>query len=106
MAVDRATPKSKKALNRKWKEKHDESKQYKARLVVNGFQQKEGIDYTKIFSLIVKLTTIKTMLGQMAKKDLHLEELDIKTTFLHYDFKEEIYKSREGENGIRSLIGS
>lgn len=88
------------------KEKHDESKQYKARLVVKGFQQKEGIDYTKIFSLIVKLTTIKTMLGQMAKKDLHLEELDIKTTFLHYDFKEEIYKSREGENGIRSLIGS
>lgn len=87
------------------KEKHDESKQYKARLVVKGFQQKEGIDYTKIFSLIVKLTTIKTMLGQMAKKDLHLEELDIKT-FLHYDFKEEIYKSREGENGIRSLIGS
>lgn len=88
------------------KEKHDESKQYKARLVVKGFQQKEGIDYTKIFSLIIKLTTIKTMLGQMAKKDLHLEELDIKTTFLHYDFKEEIYKSREGENGIRSLIGS
>lgn len=88
------------------KEKHYESKQYKARLVVKGFQQKEGIDYTKIFSLIVKLTTIKTMLGQMAKKDLHLEELDIKTTFLHYDFKEEIYKSREGENGIRSLIGS
>lgn len=88
------------------KEKHDESKQYKARLVVKGFQQKEGIDYTKIFSLIVKLTTIKTMLGQMAKKDLHLEELDIKTTFLHYDFKEEIYKSREGENGIRSLISS
>lgn len=88
------------------KEKHDESRQYKARLVVKGFQQKEGIDYTKIFSLIVKLTTIKTMLGQMAKKDLHLEELDIKTTFLHYDFKEEIYKSREGENGIRSLISS
>lgn len=88
------------------KEKHDESKQYKARLVVKGFQQKKGIDYTKIFSLIVKLTTIKTMLGQMAKKDLHLEELDIKTTFLHYDFKEEIYKSREGENGVRSLIGS
>lgn len=84
------------------KEKHYESKQYKARLVVKGFQQKEGIDYTKIFSLIVKLTTIKTMLRQMAKKDLHLEELDIKTTFLHYDFKEEIYKSREGENGIRS----
>lgn len=88
------------------KEKHDESKQYKARLVVKGFQQKEGIDYTKIFSLIVKLTTIKTMLRQMAKKDLHLEELDIKTTFLHYDFKEEICKSREGENGIRSLICS
>ena len=63
-------------LQNKWvyrkKEEHDGSKRYKARLVVKDFQQKEGFDYTEIFSLMVKLTIIRTVLGLMIKKDLHL----------------------------------
>ena len=39
-------PSGKKALHNKWvyriKEEHDGNKRYKARLVVKGFQQKEG----------------------------------------------------------------
>ena len=46
-------PVGKKALHNKWvyriKNEHDGSKRYKARLVVKGFQQKEGIEYTNIF---------------------------------------------------------
>ena len=46
-------PVGKKVLHNKWvyriKNEHDGSKRYKARLVVKGFQQKEGIDYTEIF---------------------------------------------------------
>jgi PII-like signaling protein len=80
-------PAGKKALHNKWvlriKGEHDGSKRYKARLVVKGFQHKEGIDYKDIFSLVVKLTTIKIVLSIVAIEDLHLEQLDVKTTFLH-----------------------
>ena len=88
-------PEGKKALQNKWvyriKEEHDGSKRYKARLVVKGFEQKEGIDYTEIFSPVVKLMTIRAVLGLVAKEDLHLQQMDVKTAFLHGDLEEEIY---------------
>ena len=55
------------------KNEHDGSKRYKVRLVVKGFQQKEGIDYTKTFSLVVKMSTIRLVLGMVAAENLHLE---------------------------------
>ena len=73
------------------KEEHDGSKHYKARLVVKGFQKKEGVDYTDIFSPVVKLTTIRLVLGIVAVENLYLKQLDVKTTFLHGDLEEEIY---------------
>ena len=60
-------------------------------LVVKGFQQKEGIDYTEIFSLVVKMSTIRLVLGMVAVENLHLEQLDVKTTFLHGDLEEDLY---------------
>ena len=88
-------PVGKKALHNKWvyriKNEHDGSKRYKARLVIKGFQQKEGIDYTKIFSLVVKMSIIRLVLGMVIAENLHLEQLDVKTTFLHGDWEEDIY---------------
>ena len=49
------------------------------------------IDYSEVFSLVVKNTTIKLVLGIMASENLHLEQLDVKTVFLHGDLEEEIY---------------
>ena len=85
----------KKVLHNKWvyriKKEHDGRKRYKARLVVKGFQQKKGIDYSYIFSPIVKMLTIKLALGMVAAENLHLEQLDVKRAFLHGDLEEDIY---------------
>jgi hypothetical protein len=91
-------PSGKKALQNKWvfrvKDEHDGTKRYKARLVVKGFQQKEGIDFNEIFSPVVKMTTIRLVLSIVAAEGLHLEQLDVKTTFLHGDLDEDIYMTQ------------
>ena len=37
------------------------------------------------------MSSIQVVLGLVASLDLELEQLDVKTTFLHGDLKEEIY---------------
>jgi hypothetical protein len=64
---------------------------YKARLVVKGFNQKQGIDFDEIFSPVVKMSSIRVILGLIASLDLELEKMDVKTAFLHGDLQEEIY---------------
>ena len=85
----------KRALHNKWvyrlKEEDGGKKRFKARLVVKGFAQKKGIEFDEIFSPVVKMTSIKTILSIVAVEDLHLEQSDVNTTFLHGDLKEEIY---------------
>ena len=66
-------------------------KRYKARLVVKGFAQNKGIDFDEIFPPIVKMTSIRTILSLVVVEDFHLEQLDVKKTFLHGDLEEDIY---------------
>ena len=40
---------------------------------------------------MVRLTTIRVVLAMCVAYDLHLEQLDVKTDFLHGELKEEIY---------------
>ena len=73
------------------KEEEGGKKRFKAKLVVKGFAQKKGTDFDKIFSPVVKMTSIRTVLSLVATEDLHLEQLDVKRTFLHGELDEEIY---------------
>jgi hypothetical protein len=73
------------------KEEYGGKKQYKARLVVKGFAQKKGIDFDEIFSPVVKMTSIRTILSLVVVEYFHLEQLDVKTNFLHGDLEEDLY---------------
>ncbi|KAM2860463.1 hypothetical protein COP2_025757 [Malus domestica] len=79
-------PKGRKALKNKWVfklKKDDNMTRYEARLVIKGFGQKKGVDFDEIFSPVVKMTSIQVILGMAASMDLKLEQLDVKTAFLH-----------------------
>ena len=85
-------PHGRKAIGNKWvykikRNSDDQVERYRARLVVKGYAQKEGIDFNEIFSPVVRLTTIRVVLAMCAAFDLHLEQLDVKTTFLHGELK-------------------
>ena len=51
----------------------------------------EGIDYHDIFSPVVKLVSICIVLALVALLDFELQQLDVKITFVHEYFEEDIY---------------
>ena len=89
-------PKEAKAIGCKWiyKTKRNSSgniEQYKARLVVKGFTQNEGIDYHETFSPVSKKDSFRIIMALVAHFDLELHQMDVKTTFLNRDLEEEVY---------------
>ena len=64
---------------------------YKARLVEKGYSQVLGINFGDIFSPVAKVTSIRLLLSVAAAFDFEIEQMDVKTTFLHMDLEEEIY---------------
>ena len=63
---------------------------FKAKLVARGFTQREGVGFNEIFSSIVKHASIRVILALVAIQNMYLEQMDVKTTFLHGELQEEI----------------
>ncbi|KAL4382962.1 hypothetical protein GQ457_15G015010 [Hibiscus cannabinus] len=105
-------PQGRKPIGNKWVFKikrngDNQVERYCGRLMVKGCAQKEGIDFNEIFSPVVRLTTFHVVLAMCSTFNLHLEQLDVKTTFLHGDLEEEIYMLQpEGfeEKEIKNLV--
>lgn len=114
-------PKGKKVLKNRWvyrvkQDEHTSQPRYKARLVVKGFTQRKGVDFGEIFAPVVKMQSIRVVLGLASSLDLEIEQMDVKTAFLHGDLQEEIYMEQpegfqeDGKKGyvcklVKSLYG-
>ena len=63
----------------------------KARLVIKGYEQVEGIDYNNTYAPVVKLTSFHLLLALAAGNGWLVHHMDIVSAFLDPAVDEEIY---------------
>ncbi|WVZ71106.1 hypothetical protein U9M48_019727 [Paspalum notatum var. saurae] len=81
----------------------------KARLVAQGFCQKEGIDYEETFAPVARLEAIRILLAFAASKGFKLQQMDVKSAFLNGQppgfesakFPDRVYKLRKALYGLK-----
>ena len=64
---------------------------YKARLVIKGYRQREGLDYFDTYSPVMRINSIQMIIAIAALHNLEIHQMDVKTAFLNGDLNEEIY---------------
>ncbi|KAH9744422.1 Integrase catalytic domain-containing protein [Citrus sinensis] len=63
----------------------------KARLVTQGYNQEEGIDFDETFAPVARLESIRMLLAYACHKDFILYQMDVKSAFLNGYIMEEVY---------------
>jgi hypothetical protein len=63
----------------------------KARLMVKGYSQVEGLDFKEIFAPVARLESIRILLAYATHHDFKLYHMDVKSAFLNGPIKEEVY---------------
>ncbi|GJU07392.1 retrovirus-related pol polyprotein from transposon TNT 1-94 [Tanacetum coccineum] len=66
----------------------------KARLVAQGYNQKEGIDYDETFAPAARIEAIRIFLAFATYMNFTVYQMDVKSVFLNVKLKEEVYVKR------------
>ena len=64
---------------------------YKACLIAKGFTQEYVIDYEETFTLVARISSIRTLLAVVVASKWDFFQMDVKNTFLNRDLSEEVY---------------
>ncbi|GJU82079.1 retrovirus-related pol polyprotein from transposon TNT 1-94 [Tanacetum coccineum] len=89
-------PKNMTVIGTKWvfRNKLDENgivSRNKARLVAQGYNQQEGIDYDETYAQVARLESIRILLAYACALDFKLFQMDVKSAFLNGFINEEVY---------------
>ncbi|GKC04196.1 retrovirus-related pol polyprotein from transposon TNT 1-94 [Tanacetum coccineum] len=89
-------PKNQTIIGTKWvfKNKLDENgvvSRNKARLVVQRYNQQEGIDFDETYAPVARLESIRILLAYACAHDFKLFQMDVKSAFLNGFINEEVY---------------
>ena len=101
-----------KAIGLKWvfklkKNSEGEIIKHKARLVVKGYVQQQGIDFDEVFTPVTRLDTVRVMLAIAENRGWQVHHLEVKSAFLNGELQEEVYVTQpEGYEvkGKESLV--
>ncbi|GJS51216.1 retrovirus-related pol polyprotein from transposon TNT 1-94 [Tanacetum coccineum] len=63
----------------------------KARLVAQGYNQQEGIDYDETYAPVARLESIRILLAIACANDFKLSQMDVQSAFLNGFINEEVY---------------
>ena len=89
-------PHGRRAIGLKWvyKVKRDEKRavaKHKARLVVKGYAQRQGINYDEVFTPMAWLDKVHLLIALAAHEGWEVHHMDVKSAFLNGDLNEEVY---------------
>ncbi|GJT61780.1 retrovirus-related pol polyprotein from transposon TNT 1-94 [Tanacetum coccineum] len=89
-------PMSQSVIGTKWvfRNKLDENgivSRNKARLVAQGYNQQEGIDYDETYAPVARLESIRILLAIACANDFKLYQINVKSAFLNGFINEEVY---------------
>jgi len=89
-------PRGARPIGCKWvfRRKYDKDgnvSRYKARLVAQGFAQREGVDYFDTFAPVLHYKSLRVILALVATLDYVLLQMDVPTAFLNAECKEDVY---------------
>ncbi|GJV67481.1 putative ribonuclease H-like domain-containing protein [Tanacetum coccineum] len=88
--------KGKHAIGTKWVNRNKKHKRgivvrNKARLVAQGYTQKEGIYYDQVFALVARIEAIRLFLAYASFMGFIVYQMDVKSAFLYGTDEEEVY---------------
>ncbi|GJY66624.1 zinc finger, CCHC-type containing protein [Tanacetum coccineum] len=88
-------------------------RKFKARLVIQGFKQKSGIDYFDTYAPVARISTIRLLIAMASIHNMIIHQMDVKTAFLNGELDEEVYMNQpqsfiisSNENKVCKLIKS
>nr|GEV66944.1 retrovirus-related Pol polyprotein from transposon TNT 1-94 [Tanacetum cinerariifolium] len=75
-------------------DEYDDVLKNKARLVAKGYRQEEGINFEESVAPVARIEAIRIFITNVASRNMPIYQMDVKTSFLNGELKEEVYVSQ------------